>query len=733
MRFQPGIARAEYALPNTRRSHENSAASQAATFGMSPKPNPLTRGKKQKVQALLQLHRLEEARPLLEQICNADRADAESWYLHAAVNQHLGNLDAAVASYRQVLALQPQHADALYYLGNALRDRGHPADAAQCYRQVIAVKPDHLEAHCNLGSVLEQEKDYASAAECYRTALRLDPMRAELHYNLGNALQELGQLDEAAQCYRRAIELRPDYAEAYNNLGNVLSKDMEKSEIFVEACSYYRRAIELKPDYFEAHYNLGTTLKEQGFLEEAINSCERALQIQPENVEAHSLLAGTLADQGRLDEAIASYRRTLEIDRDQTLARSNWFFSMNYSPKHDAAAIYDEHRRWGELYAHTATPASYSNTPDPDRRLRVGYVSPDFRNHSVAYFIESVLLHHDPARFDVTCYANVKRPDTTTARLQKQASQWREIYGRSDKEVEEAIHEDGIDILVDLAGHTAGNRLPVFAHKPAPIQATYLGYPNTTGLSVMDYRITDAWADPPGQEAFYTETLARLPRGFLCYTPRSVAPAITLPPVLQTGHVTFGSFNALLKITPEGIGLWSELLRAQPGSRLVLKNRSLRDSATRQRYLSLFEKYGIDSSRLELLEIVRTAIDHLALYNRIDIALDTFPYNGTTTTCEALWMGVPVVTLAGDRHAGRVGISLLHQVGLTELIAKTPEEYVQIAVNLAKNIDKLANLRAGLRPRMAASPLCDGESFTRSLEQAYREMWRKWCNTQTHA
>lgn len=700
---------------------------------MSQKSNPLTRSKKQKVQALLQQHRLGEARPLLEQICRTDRRDVESWYLLAAVNQHLGRLDDAITAYRQVLALQPQHADALYYLGNVLRDRSQRDEAAQCYRQAIAVQPDHIEAHCNLGSILEQTKDYTSAADCYRTALQLDPNRAELHYNLGNALQELGQLDEATRCYRRAIALRPDYAEAYNNLGNILGKNMENPEVFAEVCGYYRRAVALKPDYFEAHYNLATTLKEQGLLQDAINSCERALQIQPENVEAHSLLAGTLTDQGRLDEAIAHYRQTLKIDRDRTLARSNWFFALNYSSKHDAAAIYEEHRRWGELYAHTTTPASYNNTPDPDRRLRIGYVSPDFRNHSVAYFIESVLLHHDPAHFDITCYANAKRPDATTARLQKQVARWREIYGRSDKEVEDVIREDGIDILVDLAGHTAGNRLPIFAHKPAPIEVTYLGYPNTTGLSAMDYRITDAWTDPPGQEAFHTEELVRLSRGFLCYTPRPDAPAVTPLPVLQTGRITFGSFNALLKITPEAIGFWSEVMRLLPGSRLVLKNRSLRDPATRRRYLSLFEANGIDPGRLEMLEIVQTALDHLALYNRIDIALDTFPYNGTTTTCEAMWMGVPVVTLEGDRHAGRVGVSLLNQVGLTDLIAKTPEEYAQIAVNLAKNTDKLANLRAGLRPRMAASPLCDGEGFTRDLEQAYREMWRKWCRVQASA
>lgn len=709
-------------LRHTPFSRENSHHSRLLTI-MPSKPNPLTHGKKQKVQHLLQQHRLDEARPLLEQICSMDQRDGEAWYLLAAVNQHLGNLDAAIAGYRQVIALQPRHADALYYLGNALRDQGHPDDAGQCYRRVIAVKPDHLEAHCNLGTIYEQDKNHAAAIECYRQALRLDPQRAELHFNLGNALQELGQLEEAARCYHRAIELRPDYAEAYNNLGNTLRKVAEQPEAY--AC--YQRAIQLKPDYFEAHINLGKVLKQQGLLGEALACFQQALRIKPDSSEGLYNVAGILAHQGRLDEAIDCYLHIRNVDTENVIATSKWFFYLNYSPRYDASAIFAEHRRWAAQYDNAPRPTSYANAPAPGRRLRIGYVSPDFRTHSVAFFIDAVLRHHDPAQFDVVCYANVENPDATTKHLQQLVPQWRDISATNDQELQKIVRDDAVDILVDLAGHTDGNRLPIFTHRPAPVQVTYLGYANTTGLTAMDYRITDAWADPPGQEAFHTEALVRLPRGFLCYTPRPDAPAIAPLPAREAGHITFGSFNAMPKITTEVIELWARILRALPTAQLFLKNSALRDRTTRKRCLALFEQQGVLAGRVELMEIVPATVDHLALYNRIDIALDTCPYNGTTTTCEAMWMGVPVIVLEGNRHAARVGVSLINQVGLTELIAKTPEKYVQIAVNLAQDTDKLANLRAGLRQRMAGSPLCDGAGFTRDLEQAYREMWRKWC------
>jgi predicted O-linked N-acetylglucosamine transferase (SPINDLY family) len=318
-----------------------------------------------------------------------------------------------------------------------------------------------------------------------------------------------------------------------------------------------------------------------------------------------------------------------------------------------------------------------------------------------------------------------------TERLKQRSHHWHNIRGKTDDDVAALIRADAIDILIDLAGHTENNRLPVFARKPAPVQVTYLGYPNTTGLRTIDYRLTDIEADPPGQEPYHTEQLVRLPHGFLCYTSPPDAPAVTALPTSTVGHVTFGSFNNLAKMTPEVIGLWAQILKAIPGSRLVIKNKSMKDGPTRERYLALFRETGITEDRLDFVAWIPEAADHLGAYAHVDIALDTFPYNGTTTTCEALWMGVPVITLAGERHAARVGVSLLTRVGLTELIAQSPEEYVKLAVELAADTERLVQLRAGMRERMKHSPLCDAKSFTRDLETAYRGMWREWCEAAT--
>jgi predicted O-linked N-acetylglucosamine transferase (SPINDLY family) len=345
----------------------------------------------------------------------------------------------------------------------------------------------------------------------------------------------------------------------------------------------------------------------------------------------------------------------------------------------------------------------------------------------VAYFIEPILAHHDPDRFEIYCYAQVGRGDVMTERLQALAGHWRRTLGMSDAELAAQVRADGIDILVDLAGHTANSRLTAFTSRPAPVQIGYLGYPNTICSPAIAYRLTDAWADPPGQEQFHCEELIRLPRGFLCYAPSPDAPAVTPPPSLTNGHITFGSFNNLAKINTGVVALWARLLQAEPTARLVIKNGSLRDPATRERYHALFQQHGIARARVDLAAWTPAMRDHLAAHAGIDIGLDTFPYNGTTTTCEALWMGVPVVALAGDRHASRVGVSLLTRLGLTELIAETLEHYIRVAQYLSANPARLSELRHGLRARIQASTLCDGAAFTRELEDTYRELWRRWC------
>ena len=463
-----------------------------------------------------------------------------------------------------------------------------------------------------------------------------------------------------------------------------------------EAEAAYRRAIELKPDYAEAHINLGNALK----------------------------------DQGRLAEAEAMYRRAIDLKPDFAKAHSALLLLLNYRPATDPSALYRAHREWRDRYArHLERPARpYDNTRDPERRLRVGYVSPDFRTHSVSFFFEPLLAAHDRAAVELFCYAEVKHPDDTTSRLKTLADYWRSTLGLTDDGVGDLGRADGMDVLVDLAGHTGDNRLLVFARKPAPVQVTWLGYPSTTGLSTIDCRLTDAIADPEeGSGACHSETLVRLPGGFLCYKAPEVAPEVSPLPARTTGFVTFGSFNNSSKVTPEVVAVWARIMRRIPGSHLLLKSRQFADATTRQRYVKLFVGYGIDAPRIRLLPNAPSLEKHLGTYSRVDIALDTFPYNGTTTTCEALWMGVPVITLRGDRHAGRVGASLLARVGLAELIAENEEAYVETAVSLAGDRGRLEALRTGLRARMSASPLCDPAGFARQVEAAYREMWKQWC------
>jgi predicted O-linked N-acetylglucosamine transferase (SPINDLY family) len=366
--------------------------------------------------------------------------------------------------------------------------------------------------------------------------------------------------------------------------------------------------------------------------------------------------------------------------------------------------------------------------------LRIGYLSPDFCSHSVAFFVEPLLATHDRGSFEILCYANVTQPDQITEHLQRLGHTWRDIVRLRDEDVAVQIRQDHVDILVDLTGHTANNRLQVFARKPAPVQVAYLGYPNTRGFTAMDYWLSDAHADPPGQtERFYVEEIVRLPHGFNCYRPPAANPDVRALPARAVGHITFGSFNNAPKVNARVIALWARILNALPEARLIMKARQLVDSATKANFHRLFEQHGVTPERVEMISWVPSSTAHLELYNRIDIGLDCFPYNGHTTTCEALWMGVPVITLAGLTHAGRVGVSLLSQVGLGELIADTPEVYAELAVALARDLVRLETLRHGLRDRVTQSPLTDASIITRSFEAAYRQMWRRWCAKAPHA
>jgi protein O-GlcNAc transferase len=572
------------------------------------------------------------------------------------------------------------------------------------------------------------EGNFVQAEHVYRKILKKQPNNAGAYYELGNVLQDKGQLKEAMLCYKKTITFDPKFSGSYNNLGNVL----RKSGRFEEAIYYYQQAIALAPNCAGSYYNLAQAIHDNGNLEEAITYYQKALQIDPTIANAYYSLGKALKELGVLEEAVACYHKALKLNPNHVYAYNNILLLMNYTSRYDSQTIFSEHRRFAKQIAEPLYPHlfHYTNDRSPSRRLKVGYVSPDFRIHSVNYFIWPVLASHTHDRLEIFCYSDVNAPDNVTERLQGYADHWRNIAGMQDHEVAELVLKDGIDILVDLAGHTGNNRMLLFARKPAPVQVSWLGYPNTTGLSTIDYRIVDPYTDPHGlTDLFCTEKLLRLPESFLCYLPDQNSPDVGPLPAVASGYTTFGSFNIFTKVTEEVLALWSDVLKNVPHSHLVLKTKSFFDKQICERVMKTFGQNGIHSGRVELLGHEEHFLSHLSLYNRIDIGLDTFPYSGTTTTCEALWMGVPVITLAGNRHASRVGVSLLSNTGLTDLIAKTRDEYVDIAVNLAADTQRLQKLRENLRPMMKKSPLTDAKRFTENLENSYRYMWEMWCQS----
>ena len=637
-----------------------------------------------------------------------------------------GRLGDAKRIYVEILSVNPDHAVALNYLGVIMLREGDAEQGLALIGQAIALRPDYLEAYGNLGIVLKDLGRLDEAAAALRKALELDPDVAKTHYNLANVLSAQGELDKAVAAYDEAVRLKPDYVAALNNLGTVLTLQGELET----ADTVFRKALAHKPEYAEAYGSLGVVLTKQGRLDEAVSAFDEGLKLNGDDALTYNNLGGALTDQGKLAEALAARRQALALNASYADAHSSLLFGMNYDPRMSQHDIYAESRRWEAV--HVAHPIARQRPrpvdPDADRRLRVGYVSPDFRRHSVSYFIGPLVAGHDRRAFEVFCYAEVARPDDWTARIRERADAWRSTVGMDDPAVAAKIREDGIDILVDLAGHTDKNRLLVFAERPAPVQVSWLGYPNTTGLTAMDYRLTDAIADPAAAaDALYSETLVRLAGGFLCYGPAVDAPEVGACPVRRSGEVTFGSFNVLAKVTPETVAVWAEILDHVPGSRLLMKNRSLADEKTRTRYLRMFTTHGIAAGRIELCSWIASSAGHLGAYGRVDIGLDPFPYNGTTTTCEALWMGVPVITLSGDRHSGRVGASILTRVGLADLVTGSTAAYVEKAVALANDLDRLSTLRGELRGRLERSPLCDAPGFTRDIEAAYREMWCRAC------
>ena len=628
----------------------------------------------------------------------------------------------AIAVYRKALELNPNYPDVLNNLGNMLRTHGKIDESIALCRRAIELRPNYPEAVNNLANALHEKGQADEAIALYRKAIELRPNYAQPFSNLGNALKEKGRIDEAIACCRKAIELDAAYPDAMSNLGACL---FDKG-LIPEAAEYCQRAVQMRPDYPEGLNNLGTALRELSRMEEAVAAYQKCISLRPGMAPVYSNLGTALKDLGRMPEAIAAYDHALKIDPKNSAVAANRILAMHYLPSLDPQEIFRQHLRWDELYGAPLRGGirPHDNDRSADRPLRIGYVSADLRRHSVAFFLLPLLQCHDGGQFHVTLYSTTAREDDVTAALRQAADEWVELTPYSDDQAAEKIRADKIDILVDLGGFTANNRMTLFARKPAPVMAEYLGYPNTSGLKVMDWRLTDEKADPAGAEAIHTEKLLRLPETAWCFHPLSGSPPI--PHAEAHRGMVFGSFNDFAKLNTHLLHLWAQILNQVEGSRLLVKNRSTGQQYVRRKLREDLESFGVAWDRVDLVLPQFSHNDHLQTFNSMDIALDTSPYNGTTTTCEALWMGVPVVSRAGDIHVSRVGASLLETVGLGDLVARGDDEYVEIAVRLAADRSRLRDLRSTLRERMKTSPLMDGPRFTKNLEAALKQMWRHW-------
>jgi protein O-GlcNAc transferase len=605
------------------------------------------------------------------------------------------DLPAAIARLRALAENETPRAATLLALARAYCRAGDMARAVQAFERCIALDPDCFEAYRRAADAALAEAKRAAAAGAAKASRDLTAFAALYLLALGKR-QRLRHHDGAEASLREATALDPKCAEAFWALGDVLQTHGHSSE----AEKPLRRAIALDPRQAHFYVSLGRSLQSRLRFDEMAAAYRKAVALKP---------------------GLRNVRDAIE-----SIPLCNLLYDDAASP----ATVFERHAAWGATVAAESpvAPAVFPNTREPERRLRVAYLSPDFRYHAVSFFFQPLLAHHDSAAFDIFCYAEIEDPDPVTAYLQGLGGTWRDTATLDDAALQAQLRADGIDIAIDLAGHMTGNRLRALAAKPAPVLATWLGYPATTGLAAIDWRITDARADPPGQERVHTEKLMRLGESFLCFAPFiTQVPEVAPVPAARRGRVTFGSFNNPLKISASAAATWARILAAVPNSRLVLKSVDFNEPQRRQALLALFAAHGIAAERIELRPPQPAMPEHLGSYADIDIALDPFPYNGTTTTCEAMWMGVPMVALIGDHHAARVGFDLLSLVGLEELAAPDLDAYVATAVALANDVPRLETWRGESRERMRRSPLCDGPRFARSFEDGLRQMWRHWC------
>ena len=631
----------------------------------------------------------------------------------------------AIQHYRQAIKIKPNCVDVHCNLGNAYRSLGHIEDAFESYRLTIKLQPSHAVAHFNLGNLLQTLGQFNEAIESYRRTIEINPNYVDAHFNLGCTQQTLGQLDEAIASFRHATEMRPNFAEAFYNQGLAF----QALEQYDNALNCYRQTLEIKPDYAGAYVNSGVILSSVGKQPFAIESYRLALEINPNLVEAHNNLGAVFQAAGQLDDAIACHRKALEIKPDFMDAHSSLIFALDFSTNREIAELQLERKKWNQSYAaHLCLNPTHDNEATPSRSLKIGYISADLKEHSASLCFGGMLTQYDRSQFDVYAYSNLKgKEDKFTELFKKNVTAWRNIVNLSDEKVVELIRTDKIDILVDLSGHTLGNRLLVFARKPAPIQITAWGYATGTGLTAIDYFFTDPVMVPPQDKIHFTEEVRYLPCALSSFFSEPF-PEVNELPALSNGIITFGSFNRLAKVSKEAFRAWANVLLAVPLSRMILKTSELNNDATRDRVLEHFTSAGIDANRI-IMQGSTPWHEHMQAYNQIDITLDSFPHGGGVTTLEGLKMGVPVVTLRWPSMAGRASAAILTPLNLCDWIAETQDEYVEIAIKKASDLQALSDLRKQLRGIFSSSIIGDSAAYARAVEKEYRHLWQKWCDS----
>ena len=713
-----------------------------------------------------------EAASVFRQILASQPAHAPTLHMLGIICAQSSDLTEAERLIREAIRYSPREGSYHANLGNVLQESGRLEEAITSYQQGLTRGASSAEVQNNLGNALARLGRIEQAVAAYRNASGIRPDFPEAHFNLANALRNRGELDEALREYRRAIELRPDYDQAKTLLAGALLAAGNAFQLrgdYAQTIAAYRQAISIQPNYAEAHHNLGAALLETSELKDAIESFGRAIELSPQMGVAYQNLSNAMRDAGQVDEAIEAARQARSLMPDspdalvalgnafreagcapqaleaygealalaekvptvlksRCLIASNLLFTLHFDPDQDRQSIGREHSRlMDNLVCPHVTPIDvHSNDRSPTRRLRIGYLSPDFSQRPVGRFMLPLLANHDHRNFEVFCYSDIRRTDHMTERLRACAEVWRDTKAHSDEQLVNLIGNDAIDILIDLSLHTRDNRLLVFARKPAPVQLSYLAYAGSTGLPTIDYRLTDPYLDPPDwPDSCYRERAIRLPNCFWCYEPISERVAVNEPPMSRNGFVTFGCLNNYCKANPLTFSNWCRLLKRIPESRLILFGEP---GEHRKRAWEQFEQEELDPRRLSFTGFVPPE-QYLRQYQQIDIALDPFPYGGGTTTFDALWMGVPVVSLVGETAVSRAGLSILSNLGLAQFATTSWEKYLDVAAGLATDPARLALLRSGLRPQMRSSPLMDGPRFARDVEAAFRQMWHNFVSS----